>query len=264
MLEVERDGLPLLLFQLFTECSETVCAVTTRFTSSGHEFNLSLNSSSRTEEVIRNRLRLLRTLCPTANQWVSCQQVHSDNVRVVGKDELGRGFRPAKSPIPETDALITLDRDVPLALSAADCPLVLIYEPAIHLICVVHSGWRGVLKCIVQKALCEVSKLGGNSEECLVAISPCICKDCYEVREDFADTLRRTWSEGEEFLHSEGGELRFDLASAIVRQLLSSGVQPDNIEVAGLCTKESESLYSYRRDGEGTGAFYALLMLTTR
>ena len=105
-----------------------------------------------------------------------------------------------------------------------------------------HAGWRGLAGGIVEKLILSV-----NEPLELLILGPCICADCYEVGE----TVRMAVAEGDPGGIQGHPPGRVDLrGSALrrVRKLLPSGFRVVNLD---LCTLESDSLHSYRRNGTG-------------
>jgi len=105
-----------------------------------------------------------------------------------------------------------------------------------------HAGWRGLAGGIVEKLLLSV-----DEPLELLILGPCICADCYEVGED----VRRAIScddPGGLDNHPEG---RADLRGSALRR--ARRVVPGGFQVLNLdrCTRETENLFSFRRDGTG-------------
>jgi YfiH family protein len=71
------------------------------------------------------------------------RQTHSTNVRWV--DTCGE--------VPDTDAVITAEKGLCIAVKTADCIPVLVYDEHKHLIAAIHAGWRGTVGRIVEKTL---------------------------------------------------------------------------------------------------------------
>ena len=71
-------------------------------------------------------------------------QTHTDNVEVVTS---------ASEQFKEVDGLITNKENITLSTSSADCTSLLLYDPIKKVIGSIHSGWKGTLQRIGQKAV---------------------------------------------------------------------------------------------------------------
>jgi len=258
MRKVERNGIILLEFENLGRESSLVHGVTTRYRSDGAEFNVSVNLRKE-GAVLRNRVALCESLSLRLEDWIAAEQIHGDRVAVVGSAERGRGSRYRKDAVGGADGLISAEAGLVLATFAADCPLVVLYESEKQIIGSIHSGWRSTVAGIVPKAVTEIERLGGSAARLRVGVGPCICRRCFEVREDFVERLRDSWPRGLAFLDGNRKLFRFDLREALRTQLLDSGVRAENIEFAEFCTFETDWLFSYRRDGPNAGGFAAFI-----
>jgi YfiH family protein len=201
--------------------------------------------------VVREGLAALAGLDPSGVRPVFMHQVHGARVRVVTGDEDGTG--PGANP-QACDALVTTTPHLALFALVADCTPVLLVDAAAGVAAAVHAGRPGMLAGIVPAAVSAMRALGARHVSAVVG--PSVCGRCYEVpaamREEAAAvepvSAAVTWS----------GTPALDVASGVVEQL-----RRDDVEVTWVagCTKEDESLYSYRRDGI-TGRFAGVVMLT--
>lgn len=210
---------------------------------------------------------------------VRLRQVHSDIVRVV--------HRPAER-LPG-DALVTATAGLVLTIATADCLPVLLADPENHVVAAVHAGWRGTLKRIVEKTVGVMRRqFGTNPARILAAFGPSIQACCYEVGQEVieeyrcqfpyasdlfrkveaenpADTMlpRQIMLERQGFMRNlETGRGHLDLEEANRRQLLDAGVSPRRIERGAPCTAcRIDLLFSYRREGPGTGRLLAAIAL---
>jgi YfiH family protein len=159
------------------------------------------------------------------------------------------------------DGLVTDRRGVTTMTLSADCVLVLLYDPVRRAIANVHSSRHGTLAGISLRALERLREDHGSRPTDLVAaLGPSIGPCCYEVRDDVAGVWRAR--HGERHLLRRGERTVLDLWGAVRGQLEAGGVRAENIDVAGICTRcHPETYFSYRRDGERTGRFGALLWL---
>jgi len=125
-------------------------------------------------------------------------------------------------------------------LKVADClPVFALWK---NFVGAAHAGWRGLAGGIVEKLICSV-----NEPLELLILGPCICADCYTVGEEVRKALAREDPGGIES-HPEG---KADLRGSALRRARKSARHGFHLISLDLCTLESESLYSYRRNGTG-------------
>lgn len=181
------------------------------------------------------------------------QQVHSDHVVEVKRQDAGRGAMNRESRFPETDALVTREKGICLMVLAADCVPVLLCDPVKKVIAAVHAGWKGTLAGIVAKTVVMLQ----DRFECCAAdiragIGPSIGKCCFEVGPEVAVLFQQRWKGISGIIGptSSQGKCSIDLWEINRRQLLTAGIEEKYIEIAGLCTKcHSEEFFSYRQSG---------------
>ena len=95
-------------------------------------FNLSYTVGDNSEIVNANREAFYGALGLSSRQIAIQKQVHSDVITIV--ENAGQ--------IDESDAMITTQAGIGLAVSTADCTLIFIYDSKQKVIAAVHSGWR--------------------------------------------------------------------------------------------------------------------------
>ena len=184
-----------------------------------------------------------------ANGWpgdyIGIKQVHSATV-VAADGDLPSGT--------SGDALIRSAAGSWIGIRTADCVPVLLADPARRTVAAVHAGWRGTVAGICQAAVAQMHSVYGCDPRSLVAaVGPCIGVCCYEVGQEVLDALA-SW-----YTPPAQGR-RVDLAEANRRQLIASGLSPENIDVSGFCTAcDSSRFESYRRDGDQSGRMVAAI-----
>lgn len=168
------------------------------------------------------------------------KQVHSARVVVVGNE-------PTESI--EADALVSRE-DVGIAVQTADCVPVLVGDRRSGAVTAIHAGWRGVAGDIVSHA---IEMLGGDREDLVAAIGPCIGACCFEVGADVAEKIVGA-SDASIVDRRVGDKAFLDLRLAARIQLTRCGVANARIEDVAQCTYcEKELFFSYRRDGANAG-----------
>ena len=186
--------------------------------------------------------------------------------------EEDRGKGPFKlRDYTDIDGLITNVPGIILGSFHADCPPVYIIDPVHKAIGLVHSGWKGTRGEISARALEKMaSEYGTNAKDCICAIGPSICGDCYEIGEDVASEFASAYSQDvlaakEILVPFPAGKYRLHLWRAIRHTLESAGVSPDNILVTDICTRcNPDLLFSHRIHGEKRGNLCAFLAIKTK
>lgn len=214
------------------------------------------------QEVVANRKRLAEAVGFSLEQLTVGQQTHSLHVRVVGKEERGKGGVESAMRLPETDAMVTDVPEICLMVMTADCVPLLLFEPYQKVIGVVHAGWRGTVGEIAGKTVEKmVGTYGCRPSDIRVGIGPSIGKCCFEVGEEVAEEFKLHFGdlvEGGE----QPGKYKVDLWEANIRSLTERGVLLENIEKAEICTAcHPHDFFSYRKSGGKPYRFASGIML---
>jgi YfiH family protein len=177
---------------------------------------------------------------------VCIRQVHGNHILLVDHD-MENGF-------PEADGLLTKEAQRPLAIRTADCLPVFLYDTKQEGIGLVHAGWRGAQKNIIQCALTLMLRQWHTEpQNILVILGPAIRPCCYEVGVEF----RRYFPQE---ARVRDGKHYLDLPQVIRRQLTAWGVPERNVRDCGVCTCCDKSYFSYRREGKRAGRMISLIM----
>ena len=209
-----------------------------------------------TRGAILNRKVFLDDLGIDYHDLVCAKQVHGDYVRIVSSEEKGRGASIADSALEATDALITSDRKIPIAIFTADCLSVFLYDTYKHVIALAHAGWKGSRSLIVPKTIglmCE--HFNTNPNNVLVGFGPSIRACCYEVGEEFNGYFKTG-------INQKNNRIFLDLIDINKKQMLAAGINNDAISDSGICTFcNSDEFFSYRKEGYSTGRIMSVMML---
>lgn len=167
------------------------------------------------------------------------RQVHGDEIQVV----------TSGGDCGESDAMITTETNLGIAISTADCCAIFIYDPKNNVIAGVHSGWRGTNQKILSKTIMKLkNEFNSNAEHLICYLSPSISQQNYPVGKEVAEKF------DSKYLKSKNGKLYLDVARNNYDMLLEQGIKKNNIQASKLCTFEySEIFHSYRRDGKQSG-----------
>ncbi len=153
------------------------------------------------------------------------------------------------------DALVTREKQLAIAVGAADCYPVLFHDEKNGVIGAAHCGWKGTLGRIVRHTIEEMQNLGAEAPQIRVAIGQGICRENYEVSEEIITQFREA---GFPPYCWDGRQL--DLLAANRFVALEAGIPEENTWSMKRCTTEAD-FFSYRRDGGKTGRMWAVMML---
>lgn len=200
-------------------------------------FNLSEHVGDRPDAVVANRERLATGIGLTPQRVIWMEQVHGHVVTVVEG--------PREQPVPASDAVVTAQPRLAVAVLVADCVPVLLADPVRKIVAAVHAGRVGARAGVLPAALAAMARLGARIENVEVLLGPSACGQCYEVPEQMqAEVEARLPGSA---CRTRKGTSGLDLRAGLWRQLAAAGVA--RVGVDPRCTIEHPALYSYRREG---------------
>lgn len=261
----EKDGMEYLVFPALENTGIVTHMFSSRIggASTGiySTVNYSYDLGDEKEHVDENYRRTARILGRSRNDYVRSAQTHTTNVRVVTEEDRGKGVTRPRD-YTDVDGLIT---DVPglvLVIFWADCVPLFFVDPVHRAIGASHAGWRGTLGKIGEITLSKMRDMyGTDPADCVCAVGPSICGDCYEVGGDVADRFSDDIFRGC-VREKENGKYLLDLWQANRNILLEAGVRPENISVTDICTKcNHDYLFSHRITGFKRGVNAGFLSL---
>ena len=206
--------------------------------------NLATHVGDDLRDVMQNRQRLAHQFdLPGEPRWLN--QVHGAQVLEVDQNPVSEGIDA------EADGAITAASNAVLAILIADCLPILLASCDGSRIAVVHAGWRGLLKGVIEAAVA-----GFEGAPLCAWIGPGIGPCHFEVGPEF----KTLFPEPGLFLAKPGQRDCFDLPQAAHRCLHRAGVT--RVVQSERCTVcEVDTFYSYREEGV-TGRFASLLWRT--
>lgn len=236
------------LFIRFPQIRFAFSTVIDSTTKAPYDFNLSLSVGDNAEQVNQNRKKFFSSLGYTLEEVAFQKQIHSDIVTIVNE--------PANSI--EGDAMITIQKNVPLAVSAADCTPIFLYDSKQNIIAGIHSGWQGTKKQILNKTLdVMLNKFNSVPNNIYAYIGPCISQKHYQVGLEFYD-----YFDAKYILKNSKNSLYFDMKKCNYDMLISNNIPAENIQVSSLCTYEHKNYFhSYRRNGLASGRMLGAIVL---
>lgn len=274
----EHGSFPYLEFPLLKQSGLVTHLFTTRAggVSKGkfESLNLSFTRGDEQEAVEENFARVAKVMGAKAADMVCTDQTHTTNIRIVTEKDRGKGVTK-KRDYTDIDGVVTNVPGIVLSAFFADCVPIYIVDPVHKAIGLAHSGWRGTVASMGQALISRMAEAyGTRPEECVAAIGPSICRECYEVSEDVADAFTQVFGlpiadnmeEAEKkqliLYRKRNRKYQLDLWRANELVLLDAGVPKEQIAVTNICTCcNKELLFSHRATNGERGNLGAFLKL---
>ncbi|MFC1743221.1 peptidoglycan editing factor PgeF [Candidatus Riflebacteria bacterium] len=159
------------------------------------------------------------------------------------------------------DAFLTRCKGKGAVIRTADCIPLIFFNRLLSTLILVHSGWRGVLAGIPEKALAIFTK---KPSDCLVALGPSICANCFEVKKDVLEKFQNNYNAKhlQKIIISNDRGYYIDLKKSVAERLLNLGLPEKNIDISSHCTVcQHMDFFSYRVEGENRGSNGSLAIL---
>ena len=210
--------------------------------------NIAYHVTNNKLSVDNNRVQLSKKYNFNLSKLKYMNQIHSNVVKVVND----------KQNIYECDALVTNKLNTPLMVMVADCIPILFSDEINNTIAVAHAGRNGTFENISTNTINTMKKeFNCKPENIKVTLGASIQRCCYEVSQEMANIVKTSF--GKEFVN---GRL-IDLQGINKKQLLSCGLEEQNITISNICTKCSgEHYFSYRKDKE-CGRFAGITIINS-
>ncbi len=191
------------------------------------------------------------------------KQSHSSNIVEItdGKEDLIN-----------VDGLITDRINKALVISIADCICLMMYDPKNKVIANIHSGWKGTLQKIGQKAVnIMMNDYNCRPDNIICCIGPSIRKDHFLVNKDveemfeskFSDYIKHNQIIEETNECNEKGK-QYKIDSVLINKLMLEelGLLSKNIIDSNICTIcNKDKFHSYRAEGEDFCKNMGIMML---
>jgi polyphenol oxidase len=228
--------------------------------------NLSFSVGDRPQDVVENRRRAAAALGADLADFVFTTQVHGRAAAIVTRADRGAGAAAPGGTVGEADALVTSDPGTALAILAADCLPIVLYDPRAHVLACVHAGWRGTVARVTGAALAAMGTLGSRPQDVLAGLGPTIGPDRYQVGEEVAQAARESFGRHTpSVLRPDGtGRWLLDLWAANRLVLTESGLADRHIYLADVPTGADPGLFFSHRAAQPCGRFAAIARLRPR
>ena len=147
---------------------------------------------------------------------------------------------------PKADAVITNQKNLPIAVLTADCVPILICDNKKRIVAAIHAGWKGAFKGIIDKVIKFMVKKGCSLKNITAVIGPSISVKNYEVKDDFMKKFIKKDKKSLKYFKIKNNKLYFDLSQYVYSQILQSKIK--NIETIKIDTFDIKNkFFSARR-----------------
>lgn len=221
--------------------------------------NLSFKVGDNPERVEKNRAMVAEYMKVSPDRLIFPVQTHENKVVSVTS-------KTSADQLDCTDALMTNEKGISIAVMSADCVPVLLYDPVKQAVAAIHAGWRGTVADIVGETVRAMQQQYGTDPKDIVAgIGPSISSEVYEVGEEVIKAVEQHFNPADGVLHFHLNHRRnamLNLWELNKKLLKRAGVLKENIEISGICTFTHHDLFfSARHSGNTAGRFAAGIML---
>jgi len=200
----------------------------------------------------KNQERFLNLLGLDRSNLVTMEQIHDSRMGMATSSH-------RRKEIKRADGLVTVEKNLILAVKTADCASLVAYEFERKILGVAHAGWKGVIKKIGKNLIFQMKKLGAREEKILIAIGPHIGPCCYQFSRKDINQFLTVFGDLPGMVIKRDGRFYLDLEKPLVNQLLKMGLLSKNIEVCQLCTVcKNDQFFSVRKEGEPVGEFLTI------
>jgi polyphenol oxidase len=247
-----------------SSCNFLIHAFCTRWSGVSEEQFSSLNFSARegdaANRIHKNKEIIASSFSFFADQFLTVHQIHGNQVLIVDRKNIGA----VKQRQRQCDAIVTDQPGLAIGVKTADCVPILMADREKQVIGVVHAGWRGTSLNIAAQAVSAFTDVfSSRFEDILAVIGPAIGPCCYQVDEAVykANADDRVWESA--FMPCrEEGKWMLNLPAANRLQLLETGIFPENVCSADICTCcRTDIFFSHRGEGGKTGRQISFMML---
>jgi len=226
-------------------------------------FTIGLNGVVDNQAVLDNRKIIAEQFLFSPDSFVFASQVHGSRVAIVKEEDRGKGSFDRASYLCDVDAMITDKKGICLITQAADCVPILFHDPKKNVIGAAHAGWKGTISKIPAEMIKTfISEFNSNPADIVVGIGPSIGSCCYEIGNEVVELVKEAFGSCDDLILENDKFTKpvLDLWETNKRTLVESGIKPENIEIAGLCTKCNSNFFFSARAGD-KGRFGAAIML---
>ena len=175
--------------------------------------NCGVGSNDKKDNVKKNLKIVKKRISKNSKEIFLVKQIHSNKFIFLSQNS------KIKNRVICADAIITDREKFPIAVLTADCTPLLLFDKKKKIIAVIHAGWRGALKGIINKVIKFMLKKGCSRKDITVAIGPSITQKNYDVKIDFKNKFIKKHKKNKIFFKNINKLIYFDLPNYIKSQL---------------------------------------------
>lgn len=197
--------------------------------------------------VQKNHIKVAETFRLNSEKIIWVNQIHSTKIAEINRTNLNEFISP-ENQRKECDGLISNLNHTSLMMFFADCVPLFFCTVKGQLFGLAHAGWKGTINGIASEMVEKIKENPENSDlmDIEVVIGPSIGRCCYEIDKELAEKFIL---KNNSCVINKNDKYYLDLKGENKRQLLNSGIKPENITTIDECTCCNEEYFSYRRDG---------------
>lgn len=261
MIHMKKDGIEYLQFRKLLSYQDLIvhCYTLKGIDVQPYEFSK--------ENLIDGYHRIGKALEIENKKIVRPIQTHSDHIEIVSNINLENDFN--QHDFDDVDGLVTAQKDIYLALRYADCLPLYFFDPVKEVVANIHSGWKGSLKHIGEKAVRKmVEEFGSHSYDILCFIGPSIKSCHFEVEEDVKKQFEEDWKgrKTSDAIIEKGkikeGKQKYYIDTVKMNRVLlrEMGLKDSHIIDSNICTVcQHEWMHSYRAEKDKAGRNAAII-----
>ena len=201
--------------------------------------NCGLGSKDLSSNVRKNLEIVKKKINKKAKDIFLINQIHSNKFIYIDDK-----YKIKKKP--KVDAIITNQRNLPIAVLTADCAPILICDKKKNIIAAIHAGWKGAYKGILNNVIKFMIRKGCKLKNITAVIGPSISVKNYEVKGDFKRKFIKKDKENLKYFKIYNNKIYFDLTKYVHSLLLSNKIK--NIETLAIDTFDAKNkFFSARR-----------------
>jgi len=206
-------------------------------------FNVADHVPDDPEKVFKNRKKLVQYFdLPSEPRYLN--QIHSNECLRFDASEC------------EGDALYTNKKNEVCVILTADCLPVFITDTLGQEVAVIHAGWKGLLRGVIENTLKSF-----DSKNLVAHFGPAISQDSFEVGEEVRDKYIAKDKIFTSAFKTHSGKHYLDLYSAA--NVVLNNFHIYKISGGNECTfKQKDEYFSYRRDGKDSGRMANLIWIS--
>ena len=201
--------------------------------------NCGPGSNDKSNKILQNLKIAKNKIGKKSKNIFLLNQIHSNKCIFLNKN-----FKLKKKI--KADAIITGQRNLPIAVLTADCVPLLLYDNKKKIIAAVHAGWKGAFKGIISKVINFMLKKGCKKNNITAVVGPCISQSNYNVKENFRKKFLKKDIKNKVFFKIKKKIIYFDLANYVKSQLKFHKISKIDMKNTDTFV-EKNNLFSARR-----------------